>query len=60
MADNDNKPETPPIDEIYRQLRKGLGHEHVTLANVDELLKMAEADGQQVLAEELREYRNDC
>ncbi len=59
MTDQD-KAQTPPTDEIYRLLRKGLGHEHVNLANVDELLQLAEADGQTVLAEELREYRNDC
>ena len=59
MSENDSK-QTPPVDEIYRQLRKGLGHEHVTLANVDELIQRADADKQEVLAEELREYKADC
>ncbi len=57
---SDTPETTPSIDEIYHLLRKGLGHEHVSKANVDELLQRAEADGHTVLAEELREYRNDC
>jgi hypothetical protein len=63
----DASPETPamtkpraPIDEIYAQLKRGLGHEHVTDANVLELIRMAQVDGHTVLAEELREWQAPC
>jgi hypothetical protein len=49
-----------PIDEIYAQLKRGLGHEHVTDANVHELIGMAQRDGHPVLAEELREWQAPC
>ena len=48
------------IDEIYAQLKRGLGHEHVTDANVPELIQMAQLDGNAVIAEELREWQAPC
>ncbi len=56
MSENDA---TPAVDEIYHLLRRGLGHEHVNAANVDELLQLAQIGGDTVLAEELREFKSD-
>lgn len=58
-------PVTPPgtdarnIDSIYDNLVHGVGHEHVTEANVEELMRRAAADHHPVLAEELREWRSN-
>src|SRR5687768_4081295 len=43
------------IEDIYRQLEKGLGHELVNDDNVHALIRRAEQDGHTVLAQELRE-----
>jgi hypothetical protein len=48
------------IEDIYRQLVKGLGHEHVNDGNVFELIRRAEMDGHTVLAQELREWQAPC
>ena len=48
------------IEDVYRKLLKGLGHELVTEDNVDALIRRAEGDGHPVLAEELREWRAPC
>ncbi len=48
------------IEDVYRKLLKGLGHELVTEENVDALIRRAEGDGHSVLAEELREWRAPC
>ncbi len=45
------------IEDVYQQLLKGIGHEHVTEHNVFALIKRAEQDGHPVLVEELREWR---
>ena len=42
---------------IYRQLKLGVGHELVTDANVFELIALAQSDGNQLLATELREWQ---
>ena len=58
-------PTTPPdtdagnLDSIYDNLVHGVGHEHVTEANVETLMRRAEADHHPVLAEELREWRSN-
>lgn len=58
-------PTTPPgtdarnLDSIYDNLVHGVGHEHVTEANVDQLMLRAAADHHPVLAEELREWRSN-
>ncbi|MBN9463949.1 MAG: hypothetical protein J0H00_22340 [Burkholderiales bacterium] len=59
---DDRKPAAgaPTIDEIYRQLKKGLGHELVDDNNVFELIRRSEQDGQAVLAQELREWKFPC
>lgn len=51
---------TPPIDEIYRQLTRGLGHQFVNDDNVFELIDRAERDRHTVLAQELREWQSPC
>jgi hypothetical protein len=48
------------VEDIYTQLRKGLGHERVTDANVDALVRRAEQDGHGILAQELREWKAAC
>jgi hypothetical protein len=48
------------IEDVYRQLVKGLGREHVNDGNVFALIKRAEQDGHTVLAEELREWQAPC
>jgi len=56
------KPQNNSTDpqHIYRQLKLGLGHELVTDANVFELMALAEGDGNQLLATELREWQAPC
>jgi hypothetical protein len=48
------------VEEVYAQLRKGLGHERVNDANVDALVRRAEQDGHGILAQELREWKASC
>ncbi len=48
------------IEDIYRKLVKGIGHEFVTDDNVDALIRRAEMDKHTILAEELREWRAPC
>jgi hypothetical protein len=47
-------------ERIYRELRKGLGHELVTEQNVKALIARAQQDGHGILAEELREWASGC
>lgn len=47
-------------ERIYRELRKGLGHEMVTEHNVKALIARAQQDGEELLAEELREWAAGC
>lgn len=62
---NVDLPMTPPgtdvrnLDSIYANLVHGVGHEHVTEGNVEELMRRAAADHHPVLAEELREWRSN-
>ncbi len=48
------------IDSVYENLIHGVGHEHVTEANVEALIRRAEADKHPVLAAELREWQAPC
>ena len=48
------------IDSVYENLIHGVGHEHVTEANVQALIERAEADKHPVLAAELREWQAPC
>ena len=47
------------LDSIYDNLTHGVGHEHVTEANCETLMRRAAADHHPVLAEELREWRSN-
>lgn len=60
MGERKSAAGAPNIDEIYRQLKKGLGHEWVDDDNVFELIRRCELDGQAVLAQELREWKYPC
>ena len=53
------KPQNNSTDpqHIYRQLKLGIGHELVNDANVFELIALAQSDGNQLLATELREWQ---
>lgn len=46
------------LDSVYQALISGVGHEHVTDDNVEELIRRADADRHPVLAAELREWRS--
>jgi len=46
--------------EIYRQLKRGVGHEHVTDDNVFELIALAQRDGHTLLEQQLREWQAPC
>jgi hypothetical protein len=48
------------INEIYAQLVRGFGHQHVDDDNVFALIAQAERDGHQILATELREWQAPC
>jgi len=48
------------IEDIYRKLVKGLGHELVTDDNVHALIRRAEMDNHTILATELREWQAPC
>jgi len=56
---SDNSP-PDDIDAIYRELKKGIGHEHVNDDNVFALIERAELDGNQLIAQELREWQSPC
>ena len=60
MPDPNDAPRAQEIEDIYRALTKGLGHERVNDDNVFELIRRAEADGQTVIAQELREWQAPC
>ncbi|HRO58417.1 MAG TPA: hypothetical protein PK177_04505 [Burkholderiaceae bacterium] len=60
MPDPNDAPRAQEIEEIYRALVKGLGHERVNDDNVFALIRRAEADGQTVLAQTLREWQAPC
>jgi hypothetical protein len=48
------------IAAIYRQLKKGLGHEKVNDDNVFALIDMAARNGHKQLETELREWQAPC
>lgn len=56
----DNQHDTPPMDEVYRQLLRGMGRQWVTDSNVQELIEMASRRGDRLLEVELREWRSPC
>jgi len=52
--------ELQAVEDVYRKLVKGLGHERVNDGNVDALIRRAVQDGHTVLAIELREWQATC
>lgn len=48
------------LDDIYRKLKAGLGHELVDDSNVDELIQMASRQGNETLETILREWKAEC
>jgi len=48
------------VEDVYRLLCKGLGHEKVTDDNVNALIRRADQDGHTILATELREWQAPC
>lgn len=48
------------IQQIYRQLKKGLGHEFVNDDNVFALIELASLDGHKLLEQALREWQAPC
>ncbi|HSN33142.1 MAG TPA: hypothetical protein VLU41_10705 [Ideonella sp.] len=50
----------PDLNEIYRQLKRGVGRQWVTDANVFALIDIAVLDGNRMLATELREWQAPC
>jgi hypothetical protein len=55
-----NDAQLQEVEDVYRLLRKGLGHEKVTDGNVAALIRRAEQDGHPILATELREWQAPC
>ncbi|MCO5099407.1 MAG: hypothetical protein M9885_00675 [Burkholderiaceae bacterium] len=60
MPDPNAAPRAQEIEDIYRDLTRGLGHERVDDRNVFDLIRRAEEDGRKVLAQELREWQAPC
>lgn len=60
MPDPNAAPRAQEIEDIYRALIRGLGHERVNDDNVFDLIRRAEEDGRKVLAQELREWQSPC
>lgn len=48
------------VDSVYQALRRGVGRERVNDDNVEALIRLAQTDGQAMLAEELREWQAPC
>ena len=57
-------PQAPELNEdtkeIYRQLKIGVGHEHVNDQNVFDLIALAVLDGNIPLEQQLREWQSPC
>lgn len=51
---------TPPLDDIYRQLQKGAGHQWVNDDNVQDLIDMAVSNRHRLIEVQLREWRASC
>ncbi len=48
------------LDDIYRKLKHGVGHELVNDDNVFDLIKLAQLDGNTLIAQELKEWQSPC
>jgi len=53
-------PTPPDLTEIYRQLKRGVGREWVTDANVFALIDLAVQDGNRRIEALLREWQSPC
>jgi len=60
MPDPNAAPRAQEVEDIYRALTRGRGHERVNDDNVFDLIRRAEEDGRMVLAQELREWQSPC
>ena len=60
MTDRHNGAAPASLDDIYRKLKHGVGHELVDDDNVFDLIKLAEQDGNALIAQELREWQSPC
>ncbi|MFT3859518.1 MAG: hypothetical protein QM742_19120 [Aquabacterium sp.] len=56
-ADSDH---TPSIDDIYRELQRGAGHQWVHDGNVQALIDMAVTRRHRLIEVQLREWRASC
>jgi hypothetical protein len=52
--------EDPQADDLLRALRRGEGHDRVTDANVDALIRRARETGDAQVETLLREWRSPC
>lgn len=48
------------LQDIYRQLEKGVGHELVNDENVEGLIQLARQHGNTLLETTLNEWRSSC
>lgn len=48
------------LDQVFDELKRGFGHEHVNDANVDALIARAHEAGRRLLEKELREWKSRC
>lgn len=60
MTDQKNGASPDNLDEIYRKLKRGTGHELVNDDNVFDLIKRAHLDGNALIEQELREWQSPC
>jgi hypothetical protein len=51
---------SPELQHIYRQLKRGLGHELVNDDNVFALIDLAHRDGNPLIETALREWQAPC
>lgn len=52
--------DTPPLEEIYRELQRGAGHQWVNDDNVQALIDMAVSNRHRLIEVQLREWRASC
>jgi hypothetical protein len=53
-------PDTPELEEIYRQLQHGAGHQWVNDDNVGDLIDLAVDREHRLIEVQLREWRAPC
>ena len=60
MQEDERSNTQPDAMEIYRRLKRGVGHELVNDDNVFELIELAAQDGHRLIEQELREWQAPC